>query len=287
MEYRYEGHSLKSGIYKIINQLNGRIYIGSAKRFKTRWSQHTSSLRNQKHQNKFLQADFNKCGEEAFIFEVIEVTGNKTKEERLLIEDGYIKQYFDFGRNCYNLCNRAISREGSLSKEPEVTAKKCSIKQKELWKDPEERKKRIEGKDGKRRERIGEASKKMWAEFTPEQKQHMSKEQRKKADNFWHTSKSDEAKIRASIRGKVNGPLSYKKAMENDPNYHATLQKRACWMEYVFKSPEGDLIKFTNLRKFCIENGFSYRKFSEITGRETGSFQGWIFISKHKSAFCI
>lgn len=124
MEYKYEGHSLKSGIYKIINKINGRIYIGSAKRFKTRWSQHTSSLRGQKHQNKFLQADFNKCGEEAFVFEVIEVTENKTKEERLMIEEGYIKQYYDKGNNCYNLCDRAISREGNPSKDPEATRNK-------------------------------------------------------------------------------------------------------------------------------------------------------------------
>ena len=28
MEYKYEGHSLKSGIYKITNKLNGKYYIG-------------------------------------------------------------------------------------------------------------------------------------------------------------------------------------------------------------------------------------------------------------------
>ena len=36
MEYKYEGHSLKSGIYKITNKLNDRVYIGSAKEFKNR-----------------------------------------------------------------------------------------------------------------------------------------------------------------------------------------------------------------------------------------------------------
>ena len=116
MEYKYEGHSLKSGIYKITNKLNGRIYIGSAKEFKERWKQHSYSLRNQKHSNKFLQADFNKCGEEAFIFEVVEITDGKTKEERLLVEEVYIKQYYDKGDKCYNLCDRAISRENIKSK---------------------------------------------------------------------------------------------------------------------------------------------------------------------------
>ena len=282
MEYKYEGHSLKSGIYKIINKSNGRIYIGSAKEFKARWKSHASSLRNQKHNNKFLQADFNKCGEEAFVFEVVEVTEGKTKEERLFIEEGYIKQHYDSGVACYNLCDRAISREGNLSKDPEATAKKCSEKQKQLWQDPEERKKRIEGKDGKRRERIGEASKKMWSEFTPEQQQHMSEEQRKKAHDFWLTSRSEEARKRASVRGKTSGTNSYKKSMECDPNYNETLKKRACWMEYTFLSPEGEYVRFTNLRKFCLDHGFSYRAFSDITAKQNGERYGWKFVSKTK-----
>jgi group I intron endonuclease len=136
MEYKYEGHSLKSGIYRIINKLNGRIYIGSSKEFKRRWKQHTYSLRSQKHQNKFLQADFNKCGEEAFVFEVVETTDGKTKEERLMTEGGYIKQYYDKGVKCYNLCDRAISRESTKNKNPEETSKKISAASKAMWADP-------------------------------------------------------------------------------------------------------------------------------------------------------
>ena len=137
MEYKYEGNSLKSGIYKITNRLNGRIYIGSTKEFKIRWKQHTSSLRNQKHQNRFLQSDFNKCGEDAFLFEVVEVTEGKTKEERLSIEESYIGQYYDKGKDCYNLCDRAISRENVKSKNPEETKRKISAASKKMWEDPE------------------------------------------------------------------------------------------------------------------------------------------------------
>jgi group I intron endonuclease len=264
MEYKYEGNSLKSGIYKITNKLNGRIYVGSAKEFKRRWSQHTSSLRNQKHSNKFLQADFNKCGEEAFVFEVIEVTEGKTKEERLFIEEGHIKQHYDSGVACYNLCDRAISREGNKNKNQTN---------------------RTEEAERERRKNIGEASKKMWAEFTPTQREHMSLAQRKKADDFWHTSKSDEAKKRASIRGKINGPISYKKSLERDPNYHEELQKRACWMEYTFISPEGVHVTFKNLRKFCHDNGFSHRKFTYIIDKCSGTAYGWTYVNKRKVSY--
>lgn len=44
MEYNNEEYSLKSGVYKITNKINGRIYIGSAKEFKQRCKQHRIGL---------------------------------------------------------------------------------------------------------------------------------------------------------------------------------------------------------------------------------------------------
>jgi len=111
MEYKYEGHSLKSGIYKLTNKNNNKVYIGSAKRFKERWNQHAASLRRNKHHNKYLQADFNKCGEEAFVFEVLEVVEG-TKQDRLIAEQRFIDLYY--GKNkCYNLNKDASSPQGS------------------------------------------------------------------------------------------------------------------------------------------------------------------------------
>lgn len=136
MEYIYNGNSKSAGIYKITNKLNGRRYFGSAKCFQVRWSQHANSLKRGKHQNKFLQADFNKCGEDAFVFEVLEVmTG--TKEERLAREEVFLGEHFDKGTECYNLMSRAVSREGFASKNPEETRRKISEASKSNWKDPE------------------------------------------------------------------------------------------------------------------------------------------------------
>ena len=111
MEYRFEGNANKSGVYKIVNKINDRVYIGSAKTFKTRWHGHAASLRRQKHGNKYLQADFNKCGEEAFVFEVLEVVEG-TKQDRLIAEQRYIDFYY--GKNkCYNLKKDASSPHGA------------------------------------------------------------------------------------------------------------------------------------------------------------------------------
>lgn len=141
MEYKFEGNSLKSGIYKITNKINCRIYIGSAKEFKNRWKQHAASLKANRHNNRFLQADYNKCGADAFVFEIIETTEGD-KNERLLIEERYIKEYYDNGKDCYNLCNKAISREGYKAKLPEETKKRISAASKKNWEDPQYREKR-------------------------------------------------------------------------------------------------------------------------------------------------
>jgi group I intron endonuclease len=137
MEYHYQNNLYKSGIYKITNKLNGRIYIGSSKLFKLRWKQHSKALRNNKHSNKFLQRDFNKCGEGVFVFEIVEGTDGKTKEERLLIEEVYINQYFDSGKECYNFNTWAVAKEGPWSNDPEETKRKISASAKKMWSDPE------------------------------------------------------------------------------------------------------------------------------------------------------
>ncbi len=60
------------GIYKIRNLINNKIYVGSTKNIKARWAKHKALLRHNKHQNTHLQNAWNKYGEGAFVFEVIE-----------------------------------------------------------------------------------------------------------------------------------------------------------------------------------------------------------------------
>lgn len=65
-----------SGIYQIKNQVNGNRYIGSAVNLKQRWAVHLSTLRHNTHNNLHLQAAFNKYGESAFAFSVLESVGD-------------------------------------------------------------------------------------------------------------------------------------------------------------------------------------------------------------------
>ncbi len=62
-----------SGVYKIVNKVNGKIYIGSAVNFKYRWTEHKYDLNNNKHHSIHLQRSWNKYGKENFKFEILEI----------------------------------------------------------------------------------------------------------------------------------------------------------------------------------------------------------------------
>lgn len=46
---------IKSGIYKIINVVNNKLYIGSAVNISGRFSTHKNQLKNEKHHSIVLQ----------------------------------------------------------------------------------------------------------------------------------------------------------------------------------------------------------------------------------------
>ncbi len=73
---------IKSGIYKINNNVSGKSYIGSAANLKNRFNEHKSDLRLNKHSNPHLQNSYNKYGKENFVFSVIEYV----EDENNLIE---------------------------------------------------------------------------------------------------------------------------------------------------------------------------------------------------------
>jgi len=62
-----------SGVYQILCLSNGKIYIGSAIDLHSRCAHHRASLRKRKHQNKHLQAAWDKYGEVNFEFRTLEL----------------------------------------------------------------------------------------------------------------------------------------------------------------------------------------------------------------------
>lgn len=62
-----------SGIYKIVNKVTGRCYVGQSERVRRRITEHFRLLRIGKHPNPRLQNSYRKHGEAAFYAEVVAV----------------------------------------------------------------------------------------------------------------------------------------------------------------------------------------------------------------------
>lgn len=101
------------GIYGIVNTESGRIYIGQTKQsFYRRYLLHDWKLRNNTHDNQHLQNAYNKYGESAFEFIIVESIGDSKDSERLNdLEKKYIDHYKSIGL-CYNILDGGGGRPG-------------------------------------------------------------------------------------------------------------------------------------------------------------------------------
>ena len=93
-------------IYKIVNLVNDKFYVGSTVNKKVRFREHRKQLRGNRHHCKHLQAAWNKYGEEKFDFRVVEEVSDALSLQDA--EDRWLKEHF--GRpHCYNSGAAAIA----------------------------------------------------------------------------------------------------------------------------------------------------------------------------------
>lgn len=98
---------MKSGIYKITNNINGRFYIGSSENIDNRWNTHKQYLNGGYHINPKLQNAWNFYGGDKFQFDVIEET---VAEKTILLsrEQYYLDLFKPYMRDIgYNICPTA------------------------------------------------------------------------------------------------------------------------------------------------------------------------------------
>lgn len=290
----YNDHSAKSGIYKIINKYSNRIYIGQAKRFKDRWSDHASLLRHNKHCNKFLQNDFNKSFQELqhdnFLeFHILEIMENSTKEERNAIEEKYISENFDHQNMCYNIFEKVNDKERIFSQSTPELLKLRSNNAKSLWKDETYRENQMKIRTSPEfREAAKENSKQIWID-NPDFVQKMSdkaKQERIDDPNYQLNLVTKSALARA-ISFKVVNEVGevFEGSSANDFCEQQNISRTAfvdmlkgrykqsngfrlpettlesiknaeskIAKTYTFLSPTDELITITNITKFCREN---------------------------------
>jgi group I intron endonuclease len=94
------------GIYKIINIVNNKFYVGSAVKLSRRRTRHFSELRTNRHNNAKLQAAWNKYGEAAFVFVVVEELPEGA--DLLAAEDRWLKEHVG-NDYCYNIGTTATA----------------------------------------------------------------------------------------------------------------------------------------------------------------------------------
>lgn len=99
-----ERYKALTGIYKITNVESGRVYVGQTRySFVERYWLHVWNLRHQSHANKYLQRAWEKYGESAFSFSVVEVITDFSA-----IDDAEIRHIGDCRNSecgCYNLAD--------------------------------------------------------------------------------------------------------------------------------------------------------------------------------------
>lgn len=91
------------GIYCIENIINNKKYIGLSRNIEQRWNEHKSKLRRGKHGNIYLQRAWNRDGEDAFKFYILETCNSDVLSER---EQYYINKEHTLSHEYgYNLTN--------------------------------------------------------------------------------------------------------------------------------------------------------------------------------------
>ena len=120
----------KSGVYQILNLTNQKCYVGSSKNIHSRWSDHRSMLRNNKHGNKHLQNAWNKDGEDEFIFRILE----QIEYDKTLIEqrEDYWISHFD-STNEEKGYNKQTAQQGTFTDKWKDQQKEKVIKDKDYY----------------------------------------------------------------------------------------------------------------------------------------------------------
>lgn len=145
------------GLYKIINKINSKFYIGSSDDIERRFKRHLLDLSKNKHDNQHLQSAWNKYGSEAFLFEVY-----KSCEPSVLLNEEQKELDIWVGKEeCYNIRKDAKSPVAIGEKRPDWVVKKYADTQrgKPRWTEEQKNQMSIDRKGRRHRQDVKEKMK--------------------------------------------------------------------------------------------------------------------------------
>jgi len=236
----------KSGIYKITNLINNKIYIGSAVNFRERKNGHLHRLRKNKHHSQYLQRSYNRHGEENFKFEILECVENK---EDLIKREQY---YIDALNPHYNTCKTAGSMLGMVhSIETKLKISEAGRGKKQSPELIERRAKSNRGKKRSLESREKMSKNRKGIIFTEEHKANIKKNNARKGKPGTMLGKTHSEEVRLKLR-EVSKTIQHIKCLYCDKI--ATPSKIARWHnDRCLNKPGIDIEKEEERRKASIE----------------------------------
>lgn len=231
------------GIYKIINVVNNKFYIGSAVDFAVRKRKHWWQLRRGTHGNKHLQAAWLKYGEQSFIFVIVEEL--TPEADVLAAENVWLKEHV--GKDyCYNLA-------------PDATAPQLGMFGE------------LNAMYGKTFSHTEEAKAKISAASAARVQTEEEKAKRRKSMRGRHVAASTRAKISATLSNEGNYWFGKKR-----PDHGAKVSRAV-----VATSPDGKTLEYDSIQALREVSGMKpptvNRALKSGKPLARGPYKGWSF----------
>lgn len=256
---------MKSGIYKITNTIDGKVYIGQTVCFIRRANIHKSQLQQNKHGNHKLQNAVNKYGIDAFLFEVITVCNIHDLDRQ---ETEYLACYVDNKKACYN--HDFIPRKTSLEKANLSEAIKRS------WENDLERRKNAAKKmlnTKNNNPTMYDNLKKIRKYIDPTGQIHVVNDLKK----FCESNDLSYEVMRKMSKGSY---VSHKGWKSVDIQKEKKKNRESKKMIYRFRNPNGDIIETKNIAKIAEETKSDRTGFFRLVNGRLKTYKGWTFIEK-------
>lgn len=279
-------------IYKILNLVNNKVYIGQTRLGKSRWVNHRAKFNTNSHPNKHLQSAWNKYGEDSFKFEVIEECSTLAEldvcETKWIIEHNATDKRFGYnsttGGNSGFIMSKEVRKKMSVLKtgfkHSDETKRKISINHSRhsLGKRHSDETKRKISESGKGRIVSAETNEKkrnsMIGKIMPPRTQEYKDRQSQSLREVWSDPefKAKMSPIRKSqMTDEVKLKISNTKKLQCEKNGPTNVKS---WPPLI--SPDGTVYTdITDMSKFARNHGIVSNCLRRVAHGERKTYRGW------------
>lgn len=253
-----------SGIYRITCTSTGKIYIGSAINLQSRWRVHKHGLRQNKHHSITLQRAWNKYGEQAFTFEVLELVLPPFLIEQ---EQHWLDTFQPFDPTIgYNIDRVAGSRYGSTVS-PETRER---LRQINLGKKHSEETKRKQAEASAKRTQSEATREKVRLIRLGTKRSDESRER----SRISHLDKKPSTETREKMsQARMNHTTSEETIAKIRASNIASNEWRM--KTFILTSPEGEEFTVRGIAQFCKDHNLNRGALSQVAQGKAKHHKGW------------